>query len=538
MQVHHARMRNALPAIAILLPSCLAAPAAAQAHAWALLHQVPAPRPVAGAFGAAISLSEGRLWVGPSRDLDVGEGPPQVWALDLSEVAGRVAANGVPAGGNAPWHGADPRTGSDPRTGTAHGAIAGANGGVGGGRGDVFAAALPVPPAAAIDEPKLDRRAGFGLAVAAAGDMCVVGAPHWGCLRQGCDMGQAYLVSSDHAVDGAGAGWRLDEIACPEPEPASEFGAAIAFDGATLVVASPRADAGANDSGAVDIYRVGPAPGRNVTHVVRLRAPHPQRSAHFGASVAVSGDWIAIGEPGFDGATANEGAVHMALRTSEGWRIQASLRAPAGAVGWYGASVALAGVDLLIGAPTARREHAPESVPSARGSVVRAALLQGHWRATEVLCPGRATEANGFGQALALHAPWAIVGAPGDDALGEATGSAWVLDLNTNRMLPLRPAVAKPGQRFGAGVTLGFTRAVPGGLPPRLIAAVANGHDPERPMAPGEVSIYGPVTPARAFHSGAAQSMSASAIAIAADASVTTAGAQPSCAARSCASGP
>lgn len=39
---------------------------------------------VPGAFGAAVALSEGRLWVGPARDRDIGVGSPQVRALGLA----------------------------------------------------------------------------------------------------------------------------------------------------------------------------------------------------------------------------------------------------------------------------------------------------------------------------------------------------------------------------------------------------------------------------------------------------------------------
>jgi hypothetical protein len=38
-------------------------------------------RPVAGTYGTALAASDGRLWIGPARDTDVGDGPPQVTAV-------------------------------------------------------------------------------------------------------------------------------------------------------------------------------------------------------------------------------------------------------------------------------------------------------------------------------------------------------------------------------------------------------------------------------------------------------------------------
>jgi hypothetical protein len=465
---------------------------------WRALAPLQPTRAVAGLFGDALGVGDDRLWIGPLRDWDVGDGPPQVTALALAEL---VRERDEDAGG------------------------------------------APPPPSERILHPAGDRCAGFGRALAASGDACAIGAPHLGCRMRACDQGAAYLAFPAVAEGGGAATpprWELEEIHCPRPEPASEFGAAVAFDGTTLAVSSPRADLpgapddppGAVDAGVVDLFAVGAPPERAVTHLARLHAPRPQRGAHFGASVAVDGEWLAIGEPGADLATANAGMVHLARRTAQGWRIVDSLRAPAGAVGWYGASVALAGVDLLVGAPIARREHAPPGRPNARGSVVHLRLEGDSWRPVRVLTPADRSAGDAFGQSLAIAPPWALVGAPGDDAVAEDAGAAWALELATGRMEALRPSPAKPGARFGAATAL--ARVATAGGVRRVVALLAAGQDPEHPLVPGVVARY-VLDPQPSL---GAQSRSASAIAIAAEASVTTAGVHPSRAARSCASGP
>jgi hypothetical protein len=292
-----------------------------------------------------------------------------------------------------------------------------------------------------------------------------------------------HLVSPDH--DGS---WAIDEVTCPDAEAASEFGAAVATDGRWLAVGSPRADAGERDAGAVDIFEIAADPARTVRHVARLASPASRLSARFGAALAVEGDWLAIGEPGAgpDGEFPRAGMVHMAHRTAAGWAITESLRAPAGAVGWYGASVALAGGNLLAGAPiaTALRTRA------ACGAAVLHALDGGRWTARQVIHPPAGMPGDGFGTAIALRDGWAAVGAPGDDTRARDAGAAWTIDLGTLRMDRVTARTPREGDGFGAG--LAFGRALgtaPAG--PTEFLAVSCRPDPERPLAPGAVDLYG-----------------------------------------------
>ena len=80
-----------------------------------------------------------------------------------------------------------------------------------------------------------------------------------------------------------------------------------------------------------------------------------------------------IGEPGAGRGTPRPGAVHLYSRTPTGWVLHESLRASAGAVGWHGASVALAGANLLGGAPFASADGGadPGSMMPRAGSGAR-----------------------------------------------------------------------------------------------------------------------------------------------------------------------
>ena len=395
-------------------------------------HLPPTAEP--GAFGHAVAWDGARLVVGPARDQDVGDGPPAVTFM-------------------RPGRGQGERI--------------------------------------AVREPGGSRTAGFGLALAAARGACVVGSPHAGCDGRGCDTGQAHLARVDD--DGTAS---LREVPCPGPEVASQFGAAVATDGRWVAVASPRADDGAVDAGRVDVYELVPArrgagaPAGHrdeLRHAATLRSPAPATSARFGASVAVDSGWLAVGEPGAGTGTPRAGLVHLHALREGRWTLQASLRAPAGAFGWHGAAVALAGADLLAGAPFAR----PHGADGPRcGAVTHWRLAGGEWRLRATVAPAPADAAmhgDGFGSAVALGDGWGFAGAPGDDLLGEDAGCAWAIDLRSARPERLLPEHAGAGDGFGAGLAW-----MPG---PHPAVAVAGRADPERPPVPGAIELFGRAGP-------------------------------------------
>lgn len=435
------------------------------------------PRPDRpGSFGPAIAAAAGWLWIGPGRDTDIGDGPASVTVL------GPVTP--------------------------------------------------PTLPTSSLEHPEGDRSAGFGLALAAARGIGVAGSPHAGCGRRGCDSGQAHLFLAED--DGSTV---LVEVPCPDAAPATEYGAAVATDGRTVVVASPRADmSGLHDSGAVDVFRlVGARSTRYAVHVARLASPAPGVSARFGAAVAVDGDWLAIGEPGAGRGTPRPGAVHLYSRTPTGWVLHESLRASAGAVGWHGASVALAGANLLVGAPFASADGGadPGSTMPRAGSVEWHALIDGRWSLRRTIVPeGTVADGMGFGMGVALHGAWAAVGAPGDDAGGEDAGTVWAIHLPSGRLQRLDPPLRAPGDGFGAG--LAFLPPTVRGSP--LMLAASMRPDAELPLVPGRVELFALATPQPS--SPASHDASASAIAATPEASVTTGGTQPDSAMRASAAGP
>ena len=147
---------------------------------------------------------------------------------------------------------------------------------------------------------------GFGvaLALAADGSMLAVGAPGEDSRALGTggrqtdnrrvDSGAVYVYQRD------GDSWRFDSYV-KSRLPAQGFGAALAFspDGKVLAVGEPDEDSGAIGSGAVEIFE---RHGKSFRHRALVKSDQPSRGGAFGASVAISGDMLAVGAPGEDAA--------------------------------------------------------------------------------------------------------------------------------------------------------------------------------------------------------------------------------------------
>ncbi len=137
-----------------------------------------------------------------------------------------------------------------------------------------------------------------GAAVAADGDLVVVGAP--------VDDTVAANGGIVHVFDAGGA--RLHTLKPPAPALGDAFGRAVAVSGSTVLVGAPLDEAeGVSDAGAVYVFDLvlGGAPRK-------LVSPDAQSGGRFGSAVAFHGGDVVVGAPFEDGGTAVvAGAVHV-----------------------------------------------------------------------------------------------------------------------------------------------------------------------------------------------------------------------------------
>ncbi len=138
------------------------------------------------------------------------------------------------------------------------------------------------------------RGAGFGSAVAAAGERIVIGAP-----------GASQRTGSVSVFDYNGSEWEEDIVQMPAPNTNDRFGSALlAADDSRIAVGSPGRD---RQMGAVALFERNNEDG-TWSFDRRLSAPSASGGEMFGSALAWFGNSMAVGAPGFG---EREGAVYL-----------------------------------------------------------------------------------------------------------------------------------------------------------------------------------------------------------------------------------
>ena len=198
----------------------------------------------------------------------------------------------------------------------------------------------------------------FGLSLAARGDWLLVGVPGaTPAPRRGPAAQEEAAPRGVVHVYRRGGGGQWARSFRLQPDDGTDgdgFGAAMAFTEHGVLIAAPRWNGeGSNQERTGRVYDYRPADGGWEMAGALESTPGP--SANFGTALAASGDRLLVGAPG---ANSSRGAVH-----SHTWDGNAGRWVPAGdpltfANGEegdrFGASVAFAGDDVWVGAPTTR----------------------------------------------------------------------------------------------------------------------------------------------------------------------------------------
>ncbi|KKK53367.1 hypothetical protein LCGC14_3095500, partial [marine sediment metagenome] len=155
----------------------------------------------------------------------------------------------------------------------------------------------------------------FGISVSIDGDTAVIGA--YGDEDGGSDSGAAYVFFRD------GSGWieQAKLISHGQLREGDKFGEHVSIDGDTIVVGAP---GDVIDYGAAYVFT------RNNglwSEQGYLRGSDPYNIKHFGQSVAIDGDTIAVGASDNDNYSGTTGFVYVFTRNNEQWTQHAKLSA-------------------------------------------------------------------------------------------------------------------------------------------------------------------------------------------------------------------
>src|SRR5262245_28520066 len=258
--------------------------------------------------------------------------------------------------------------------------------------------------------------------------------------------GQRHLASVPPPSNGA-----LQIIGNPVPNALAQFGQVIAASGDYVVVSSPLQDTAFQDAGAVYVF--GSTDGSLLRTIAQ---PQPQFGSHFGSSLAIDGNLLAVGTPTHDvGAATDAGAVYVFdLRTGA---LLSFLTKPGSlATGDnFGAAVALSGSTVVVGAP------GDDSGATDTGSAFVFAARTG--RFIQGLLNPTPLGSENFGSSLAVEADTLVVGAPGAVVSGVRAGEAYLFDLTTGtRIATMSNPAPLAFADFGRSVAISGDRVLIG----------------------------------------------------------------------------
>jgi uncharacterized membrane protein len=205
------------------------------------------------------------------------------------------------------------------------------------------------------------------------------------------------------------------------------FGAAVAISGDVAVVGAPTDSSAEARAGSATIYLRREGRWRKAADVYPL---NPATDGHFGASVAVDRNLVAIGAPG-------SGTVALYAVVDGRPTLRTTLRAPED-VARFGRSVAIDGSTVAVGAEQAILLFQPG---------------EGHWEVAERLAPPEPI--LGFGATLSLQDRTLAVGAPESSAVliyGRDRGE-WAFEQRIDSIEPMH---------FGRAISVGHDAMVVG----------------------------------------------------------------------------
>jgi hypothetical protein len=180
-----------------------------------------------------------------------------------------------------------------------------------------------------------------------------------------------------------------------------------------------------------------------------LAAPDGMAYDDFGASVAISGNTIVVGAPGTRvGVGLNHGAAYVFTRNYGSWGTPRKLTADGGrTMDFFGWSVAIYGDTVVIGAYGAG---------SGQGLAYVFARSGADWIQRQRLTASNGAYSNGFGESVAIDADTLVIGASREDS---NRGSVYIFTHTGENWVQRQKLTADDG---GAGDWFGYSVAISG----------------------------------------------------------------------------
>ena len=291
----------------------------------------------------------------------------------------------------------------------------------------------------------------FGYSVSLDGDRAVVGAP--GDDDQGARSGSAYVFVL------SGGSWSEEaKLLASDGQRDADFGRSVSLDGDRVVVGAPGDDVrGLDQAGSAYVFVLS---GGSWSEEVKLTASDGEAADGFGRSVSLDGGRVVVGTPGDDDKGVRSGSAYVFVLSGGSWSEEVKLTASDGEDSDdFGRSVSLDGDRVVVGTP------GDDDKGTASGSAYVFVRIGGSWSEEMKLTASDGANEDDFGGSVSVNGDRAVVGAPGDDDKGTASGSAYVfvrIGGSWSEEVKLTASDGANDDHFGRSVSVNGDRAVVG----------------------------------------------------------------------------
>ena len=257
---------------------------------------------------------------------------------------------------------------------------------------------------------------------------------------QGSASGAAYIFTRNNGV------WRQQAKLTALDDAANDhFGRSVSLLGDGLAVGAYGDDDNGNSSGSAYLF----TRSNGVwSQQAKVMATDGAADDYFGYSVSLFGDGLAVGASGDEDES---GSAYLFTRSNGVWSQQAKLTAIDGAAsGRFGTSVSLWGESLAVGAYY-------EDNGAGSGSTYVFTRSNGVWSQQAKLTATDSAASDYFGRSVSLSDNSLAIGAYGDDDNGSASGSAYLFIRSNgvwSQQGKVTAADGAEGDQFGYSVSL------------------------------------------------------------------------------------
>lgn len=235
------------------------------------------------------------------------------------------------------------------------------------------------------------------------------------------------------------------------------FGFSVALDGDFMAVGAPDDDEFGENAGAVHVYRFD---GVQWNEHAKLSGDDTAAGDFFGVSVSISGDRIVSGALGDDDFGSRSGSAYVFEFDGAGWGQVAKLTASdAGSTDFFGGRVSISDDWVIVGA-VRNDENGSNS-----GAAYIFEYAGSQWVQDAKLMASDGVDFGEFGVSVSISGDCAIVGATGDPVNGVASGSSYVFRFDGNSWAEESkqiPNDGAPADFFGEAVSVDGNRAIVG----------------------------------------------------------------------------